>query len=527
MTAHEFNLIKNPLLAQRIRQLISEAVETLYSEQFDTMDALVASSSDGKGGSHLLRAYIAISVASLLSEPLSDTNVEYAVKQLLALKSHVNRADFDEIVDVHKELAKLHWQRRQLAILGGKLADRRDEDSYEGMIYRGEHEMRGPATAEQRAKTRELADKLSDLNAQIEQKELELLKEQDPEGYQEMKEELEARELQQEVDAHEDLKLKSQLDEVEGLLKEKLRHLLSSEAAEAGRGGIGDETRSISDQFERRPETCPAVAVELHPRAEEARKASERTGPSVGPMLLVTVALLVVLGTTQSTRPWLLVLGICNVLVAVHLGGYVVAGWLAGASIESIEMFYGRKIAAAQVKNISLSIGWLPIGGSVRFRHSADPERAPQEGNFTRLPLAWRLTIHASGVLALFLLACVCIGVEEAATSIFHGLYQVVAGAIAPLSLGQALVRRAIEMPQRDCLAVAFGVLATKLAAGNLIPLGPSNGWHLLTQIVPERYRESKAFLGMIYLGLFCWLGLAVGWGIAICKAAIIAFQGG
>jgi hypothetical protein len=64
------------------------------------------------------------------------------------------------------------------------------------------------------------------------------------------------------------------------------------------------------------------------------------------------------------------------------------------------------------------------------------------------------------------------------------------------------------------------------VAAGNLIPLGPSNGWHLLTQIVPERYRESKACLGMMYLGLFCWLGLAVGWGIAIWKAATVGIDG-
>ena len=74
---------------------------------------------------------------------------------------------------------------------------------------------------------------------------------------------------------------------------------------------------------------------------------------------------------------------------------------------------------------------------------------------------------------------------------------------------------------------VAFGVLAAKLVAADLIPLGPSNGWRLLTEIVPERYRESKAFFGMVYLGLFCWLGLAVGWGIAIYKVAIVTFHSG
>ena len=40
MTAHEFNLVKKPLFARRMRQFISEAVEALYSEQFDAMDAL-------------------------------------------------------------------------------------------------------------------------------------------------------------------------------------------------------------------------------------------------------------------------------------------------------------------------------------------------------------------------------------------------------------------------------------------------------------------------------------------------------
>jgi hypothetical protein len=247
-------------------------------------------------------------------------------------------------------------------------------------------------------------------------------------------------------------------------------------------------------------------------------------------MLLVIVALVVVLGTISSTRPWLLVLGICNVLLVVHLGGYVVAGWLAGASIEKVEIFwnlFGGKVATMRVKNIAISIGWLPLGGSVRFRQSESPEPAPYDGSFNRLPLARRLAIQASGLLALVLLACVSIGTEEAAASIFHGLYQILAGAIAPLSLGQALVRRTIEMPQRDGLVVAFGIIAAKLAAGQLIPLGATSASQLLTQMIPERYRESKAFLGMIFLGVFFWLGLTVGWGIAICKAAIIAFQGG
>ena len=269
---------------------------------------------------------------------------------------------------------------------------------------------------------------------------------------------------------------------------------------------------------------------ELQPRSRPDDKASDQPGPTFSPMVVVMVALLVVLGTISSTRPWLLVVGICNVLLVVHLGGYVVAGSLAGASIEKVELFwnlFGGKSATMRVKNVAISIGWLPLGGSVRFRQSEGPEPAPHDGSFNRLPLAWRLTIHASGLLALFLLVCVCIGAEEAVASIFHGLYQVLAGAMAPLSLGQALVRRAIELPQRGGLVVAFGVLAAKLVANDLIPLGQTSGWQLLTAIVPEQHRESKVFFGMILLGLFCRLGLAVGWGIAICKAAIIAFQGG
>src|SRR5487761_2301469 len=129
-----FALVKKQLLARRMRRLISLALDAIYSEESD-MTVVVASLSGGKNGIELVRAYISIRVATRLTEPLADSDIENAIEQLAAAESHLDTPDFDAILDLHKQLAELHWLRKHTAILKGKLALKLDEYSYEGTIY--------------------------------------------------------------------------------------------------------------------------------------------------------------------------------------------------------------------------------------------------------------------------------------------------------------------------------------------------------------------------------------------------------
>jgi len=225
-----FALVKKQLLVRRMRQLISLALEAIYSERSD-MSILVGSLSGGKDGIDLVRAYISIRVATRLTEPLTDADVEDAIEQLHTAESHLGTLDFDSILDLHKELAELHWLRKQAAVLKGKLAHKNDEDSYEGTIYALQRDRKQPVAVEERAKAKELCGKMADLNRQIEEHELKALKESDGEAYQRMKEELEIRALQDEVDAHEDTEADNEVGEITVRLEQKLKRVFLKESS--------------------------------------------------------------------------------------------------------------------------------------------------------------------------------------------------------------------------------------------------------------------------------------------------------
>ena len=86
-----FNIVKRQLLGRRMRQLISQATEHIYSEQSDNISTLLTSLSGGTGGIDLARAYIAIHIAARLVDPLSDSDVDNAVQQLQEAERYLVR----------------------------------------------------------------------------------------------------------------------------------------------------------------------------------------------------------------------------------------------------------------------------------------------------------------------------------------------------------------------------------------------------------------------------------------------------
>lgn len=255
------SLLKRQLLARRMKQLISLATEAIYSEQFDDMSTLVASLSGDKGGIDLVRAYISIRIATRLTEPPSDADVDDAIKRLHAAESHLNTPDFDDILDVHKELAELHWLRKHAAILRGKLAHKTDEDSYEGTIYAIQNARKGPITIEEREKVKETTKEISDLNRQIEEHELKALKESDSEAYQSYKEELEIRSLQGEIVAHEGLKAEAEAEEITARLEQKLKRLIHQESSEPDAPEASSE--SIGGKSTKAPELQESLKADI------------------------------------------------------------------------------------------------------------------------------------------------------------------------------------------------------------------------------------------------------------------------
>jgi hypothetical protein len=209
--------IKDHLAARLQRQLIEIAVRTLYSEEFD-FDSILSRLSKSRDGIHLLRASVAIEVASRLTEPLSDEDTKRAQRLVEVVEATSDRELFDEMVSTRRELAQLYWGSATLNILRTKLAHKREEDSFDGTMYSISKDRKGPVPPDQRASFEKICRQLEEARKDVEIAELEALQEQDPEEYVRYKGELDAYEIQLEIDSLEE-------DEADLDLKEGIAHL--------------------------------------------------------------------------------------------------------------------------------------------------------------------------------------------------------------------------------------------------------------------------------------------------------------
>jgi hypothetical protein len=222
-----FDSVQNFLAKRLLRKQIGIATETLYSERFDFDPLVKRLSQDGQGVA-LLRAYVAIEIASRLEEPLTDKDVDGGVNIVTTSAAHADSPSFSEILDTHEEIAKHFWTRAHLSILRGSLAHKINEYSFNGGVYDLQRHNKGPVSRDERDRLEVICGKMATLNRQIEQTELMELKKQDKVEYERYKAELEAREMQAEIDSLEDEEIMLQGVEVYAMLRSRLTSLLRS-----------------------------------------------------------------------------------------------------------------------------------------------------------------------------------------------------------------------------------------------------------------------------------------------------------
>lgn len=220
------------LLVQQMSQLVFLATKALYSEQFSDMGTFVKSLPGEKNDINFLCAYIAIRIAAQLTKPPDDTEIADAIEQIQIIEGSSSRSDSRKILNLHKELAEIQWQRRQVEILRGKLAHQKDKYSYDGAIYRLQLNRKGPMPTEESVKLEELTNEIADLDLQIREHEMEALRSSDSEVYQGMKEHLEIQALQEELKTHKELEYVSELNGLTEIFDKKLKFLIQPESSE-------------------------------------------------------------------------------------------------------------------------------------------------------------------------------------------------------------------------------------------------------------------------------------------------------
>jgi hypothetical protein len=153
-------------------------------------------------------------------------------------------------------------------------------------------------------------------------------------------------------------------------------------------------------------------------------------------------------------------------------------------------------------------VGIIPCGGHIRLQGMDDPA-----GKYGNVPLFGRLALRLNGSLATLLLAGFLLGPRPAASSLVNGIGQVFAGAYAPISIGAGLAAQIVGLIGNGHLLEALGVLASKLAALNLLAATVPVGLEL-TNAYPELDRRDMAILMLhtLWQG-FVWLG----WAVALC----------
>lgn len=158
-------LLQQFFATRKMKQAIKLATEAIYSERFD-MELVINQLANIDEPIELLRAYIAIQVATQLSEPLEDADIIHALEELKSSGERLNKPDFESIVRLRKELAEMCWQHKTVEILERKLAAKENEYSYEAAIYQLE-KGKGPASIEMRAKYQMLAARIEETEKKL------------------------------------------------------------------------------------------------------------------------------------------------------------------------------------------------------------------------------------------------------------------------------------------------------------------------------------------------------------------------
>ena len=132
-----------------MKSLISEANESIYSEQFnfEVVFSKIASKSSK------LKALIAIQYAVNYNEPLKKVDIIEALNESKVTEKEVQKGkEMDIFLNLLRDSVKLDWLKKTEYILNGKLAYKTNKYSFEGTIYSLEKEKKGPVTLKEREK---------------------------------------------------------------------------------------------------------------------------------------------------------------------------------------------------------------------------------------------------------------------------------------------------------------------------------------------------------------------------------------
>jgi len=187
--------------------------------------------------------------------------------------------------------------------------------------------------------------------------------------------------------------------------------------------------------------------------------------------------------------------------IATHLLGYALTGSLLGFRVKSFNLFYGKALHTFPLREFPIRLGWIPTGGSVEFDES-----------FSSARFFPKMMVSFAGPLALILMSAACLRYDRAGAALFSGFAQLFQGALFPLSTGRTLVADYFRH-HGGSVPEAYGVLAAKLAAFNLLPIPPLNGGQIILASIPA---DSRWFFRSSIIGFLLAFAMSLSWLVAL-----------
>lgn len=203
----------------------------------------------------------------------------------------------------------------------------------------------------------------------------------------------------------------------------------------------------------------------------------------------------------------LLTLLAASMATVVHVAAVAVVGRALGARVDEVQVLTGGgltlRAAAPRIR-----VGWLPVGGFVRFVGAGEPAVAD---GYEALPGWRRALVPLAGPVAVLFVASALLGPGEALASSGRLPGQYLAG-VRPFGAAQEVLAGWAALAGAPVSVVAGHVFA-KLGALNLLPVGALAGGQALLALVPLPERASTVYQGG---SLLVVVGLGVGWVVAV-----------
>jgi membrane-associated protease RseP (regulator of RpoE activity) len=194
------------------------------------------------------------------------------------------------------------------------------------------------------------------------------------------------------------------------------------------------------------------------------------------------------------------------ICVAAHVLSMALAGSAVGGKIKQVDLFLGPRLATVRLKGAAVNIRLIPIAGSVQFADT-----------FQNIHPLSRVFAECSGCLALLILSAICLGLSGALDKFFHGFSQIMQGALAPHAEGRGLLLSFAAFLRTGSLVSCLGVVASKLAALNMLPMPPLNGGAIVLNLISwARPLSLKTRELIMQTGFVLTMVILVLWTIAL-----------